>query len=210
MVGPVLARPVARVEDRGMAAETRPGPVLVTGANSGIGLASTIRFADRGWETWGTVRSPAKAEELTRAAHLAGVGSLVHPVVLDVSDHDAVVEAWTDFPPFYAVVNNAGMSEMGAVEEVSAADAKALLDVNLVAPAVVAACASSSSSRASSRPTSKPGRAHASRSGASTTTPRTGRRTSAPVRWWAAPTGSLPRRIWSPRRSSTPSRPGGP
>jgi NAD(P)-dependent dehydrogenase (short-subunit alcohol dehydrogenase family) len=141
MVGPVLARPVARVEDRGMAAETRPGPVLVTGANSGIGLASTIRFADRGWETWGTVRSPAKAEELTRAAHLAGVGSLVHPVVLDVSDHDAVVEAWTDFPPFYAVVNNAGMSEMGAVEEVSAADAKALLDVNLVAPAVVAACA---------------------------------------------------------------------
>ena len=33
----------------------KPGPVLVTGANSGFGLASTIRFAERGWETWGTV-----------------------------------------------------------------------------------------------------------------------------------------------------------
>jgi NAD(P)-dependent dehydrogenase (short-subunit alcohol dehydrogenase family) len=119
----------------------RPGPVLVTGANSGIGLASTLRFAQRGWEAWGTVRSEAKADTLREAAEEAGVVERVHPLVLDVSDHDATVEAWPDLPDFYGVVNNAGYSEVGAVEEVSAAQAKAQLDVNLVAPAVVSSCA---------------------------------------------------------------------
>jgi NAD(P)-dependent dehydrogenase (short-subunit alcohol dehydrogenase family) len=116
-------------------------PVLVTGANSGIGLASALRFADRGWDTWGTVRSEAKAEELRQAATEAGFGDRIHPVVLDVSDHDAVVARWPELPPFYAVVNNAGYSAMGAIEETSVADAKAQLDVNLIAPAVVSACA---------------------------------------------------------------------
>ncbi len=119
----------------------RPGPVLVTGANSGFGLAATLRFASRGWDTWGTVRSKPKAKVLRDAAREAGVAERVHPLVLDVSDHDAVVSTWPKLPPFYAVVNNAGYSELGAVEEVSAAAAKAQLDVNLVAPAVVASCA---------------------------------------------------------------------
>ena len=119
----------------------RPGPVLVTGANSGIGLASTLRFAERGWDTWGTVRSKAKAAALNDAARATGVSDRVHPLVLDVSDHDAVVARWPKLPPFYAVVNNAGYSELGAVEEVSAEEARRQLDVNLIAPAVVSSCA---------------------------------------------------------------------
>jgi NAD(P)-dependent dehydrogenase (short-subunit alcohol dehydrogenase family) len=123
------------------AARNRPGPVLVTGANSGIGLATAIRFASGGWEVWGTVRSEAKAADLSGAVEEAKVSHLVHPFVLDVSDHDAIVEAWPQLPAFYAVINNAGMSEVGTVEDVSAAEAKAILDVNLVAPAIVSACA---------------------------------------------------------------------
>ena len=119
----------------------RPGPVLVTGANSGFGLASTLRFAERGWDTWGTVRSKAKAAALNDAARATGVSDRVHPLVLDVSDHDAVVARWPKLPPFYAVVNNAGYSELGAVEEVSAEEARRQLDVNLIAPAVVSSCA---------------------------------------------------------------------
>ena len=119
----------------------KPGPLLVTGANSGFGLASTIGFAKRGWETWGTVRSVAKAEVVAEAAAEAGVAHLVHPTVLDVSDHDAVVGAWGELPNFYGVVNNAGYSETGAIEEVSATDVKRQLDVNLIAPAIVSSCA---------------------------------------------------------------------
>ena len=119
----------------------KPGAVLVTGANSGIGLATTLALARRGWETWGTVRSQAKAKALSAAAEQVDVGDLVRPVVLDVSDDKAVVARWKDLPGFYAVVNNAGYSELGAVEEVSAKEARAQLDVNVIAPAVVSSCA---------------------------------------------------------------------
>jgi NAD(P)-dependent dehydrogenase (short-subunit alcohol dehydrogenase family) len=87
------------------------------------------------------VRNAAKAHALAAEADAAGVAARLHPFVLDVSDHDAIVAAWPELPDFYGVVNNAGYSEMGAIEEVSAADAKAQLDVNLVAPAIVSACA---------------------------------------------------------------------
>ncbi|HSB87988.1 MAG TPA: SDR family NAD(P)-dependent oxidoreductase [Ilumatobacteraceae bacterium] len=119
----------------------RPGPVLVTGANSGFGLAASLRFAARGWDTWGTVRSKAKGKVLADAARQAGVSDRIHPLVLDVSDHEAVVARWPSLPSFHAVVNNAGYSELGAVEEVTAAQAKRQLDVNLIAPAVVSSCA---------------------------------------------------------------------
>jgi NAD(P)-dependent dehydrogenase (short-subunit alcohol dehydrogenase family) len=119
----------------------KPGAVLVTGANSGIGLATTLLLARRGWETWGTVRSKAKAKSLTDAAKEAKVADLVEPVVLDVSDDKAVVRRWPELPAFYGVVNNAGYSELGAVEDVSADQARAQLDVNVVAPAVVSSCA---------------------------------------------------------------------
>lgn len=119
----------------------KPGPVLVTGANSGIGLATVLLLAKRGWQTWGTVRSQAKGRALSKAAKDAGVGGLVHPVVLDVSDDEAVVARWPELPDFYGVVNNAGYSEMGAIEEVSASQAREQLDVNLIAPAVVSSCA---------------------------------------------------------------------
>jgi NAD(P)-dependent dehydrogenase (short-subunit alcohol dehydrogenase family) len=118
-----------------------PGPVLVTGANSGIGLATALRLARRGWEVWGTARSRAKAEALADAARDAKSGGRVRPLVLDVSDHDAVVEVWPELPDFWGVVNNAGYTELGALEEVSARQARAQLDVNLIAPAVVSACA---------------------------------------------------------------------
>ena len=65
----------------------------------------------------------------------------MRPLVLDVSDHERVVGVWKDLPDFYAVVNNAGYSQSGAVEEVTAAQARAQLDVNLVAPAIVSSCA---------------------------------------------------------------------
>jgi len=119
----------------------RPGPALVTGANSGIGLAATLHLASRGWEVHGTVRSRSKAVGLRREAREAGVADRVHALVLDVSDHEAVRARWPRLPDFYAVVNNAGMNVSGPIEDVPESAAKALLDINLVTPAVIASCA---------------------------------------------------------------------
>jgi NAD(P)-dependent dehydrogenase (short-subunit alcohol dehydrogenase family) len=43
-------------------------PVLVTGANSGIGLATAVELARRGFRSIGSVRSEAKAAAVHEAA----------------------------------------------------------------------------------------------------------------------------------------------
>ena len=60
--------------------------VLTTGANSGIGLATTIELARRGFHSIGSVRSKAKAKVVHAAAADAGVE--VETVLLDVTDDE--------------------------------------------------------------------------------------------------------------------------
>ena len=49
------------------------GAVLTTGANSGIGLATVIELARRGFDSVGSVRSAAKARAVREAAAKEGV-----------------------------------------------------------------------------------------------------------------------------------------
>ena len=105
--------------------------VLVTGANSGIGLATTIELAKRGMHAVGSVRSPAKARAVHAAARDADVD--VDTVILDVVNATRCKRVIDTLRP-YAVVNNAGISNMGAVEDVSDADVREQLEIMLVAP----------------------------------------------------------------------------
>lgn len=115
--------------------------VVVTGANGGIGLATAVELAGAGYDVIGTVRSEEKAH-LLRDAALAR-GSVVRWVVCDVADAGATerafaeVAAMTDGGP-WAVVNNAGYAQPGAVEDVSDEAARAQLEVNVLAPARIA------------------------------------------------------------------------
>ena len=61
--------------------------VLTTGVNSGIGLATVLELARRGFRSIGSVRSEAKAEVVHEAAAEAGVE--VETVLLDVADADS-------------------------------------------------------------------------------------------------------------------------
>ena len=94
---------------------------LVTGANSGIGLATVLELARRGWRTVGTVRSDVKADHVLKAAADAGVE--VTAAQLDVTDEDGCRRVVETYEPD-AIVNNAGYSAFGAVEDVTDAEAR--------------------------------------------------------------------------------------
>jgi NAD(P)-dependent dehydrogenase (short-subunit alcohol dehydrogenase family) len=115
--------------------------VVVTGANSGIGLVTVLELAAAGYDVIGTVRSEAKAQLVQEAADDKGVSLRV--VELDVNDADSCkagfeqIAGMTDGGP-WAVVNNAGYAQAGAVEDVDDELVRAQLETNLVAPIRIA------------------------------------------------------------------------
>jgi NAD(P)-dependent dehydrogenase (short-subunit alcohol dehydrogenase family) len=115
--------------------------VVITGANSGIGLATALELARVGYDVIGTVRNEDKARRLHEAAAERDVS--VRSVLADVADEEQTRQAFaqiddlTDGGP-WAVINNAGYAQAGAIEDVPAEDARHQLEVNLVAPARIA------------------------------------------------------------------------
>ena len=65
--------------------------VLITGTSSGIGLATALTAAQRGWTVVAGMRHPARAGVLTQAAIEAGVGDRIDVARLDVVDEGQVI-----------------------------------------------------------------------------------------------------------------------
>jgi NAD(P)-dependent dehydrogenase (short-subunit alcohol dehydrogenase family) len=106
--------------------------VLVTGANSGIGLATVLELARRGFQVTGSVRSDAKAATVAEAAADAGVE--VATVELDVTDADGCERVIAEIGPLHGLVNNAGYGVTGAIEDVLDEEARQALETMVVAP----------------------------------------------------------------------------
>jgi NAD(P)-dependent dehydrogenase (short-subunit alcohol dehydrogenase family) len=105
--------------------------VLTTGANSGIGLATAIEVARRGFISVAGVRSPAKARSVTRASKAAGVK--VKTVMLDVTDAGDCNRVMTALKP-YGLVNNAGVPASGAIEDVGDEEARVAMETMVLGP----------------------------------------------------------------------------
>jgi NAD(P)-dependent dehydrogenase (short-subunit alcohol dehydrogenase family) len=105
--------------------------VLTTGVNSGIGLAAVIEMARRGHRSVGSVRSTAKARTVQKHAREAGVA--VETVILDVTDAAACERVIDQVRPD-ALVNNAGFSSTGAVEDVGDDEARLAMETMVFAP----------------------------------------------------------------------------
>lgn len=105
--------------------------VLTTGANSGIGLATVLQLARRGFRSIGSVRSEEKAETVQKAAADAGVE--VETVLMDVNDPEQCERALSGLA-LYGLVNNAGYGVIGAIEDVEDDEAHALFETMVHAP----------------------------------------------------------------------------
>ncbi|MDQ1697382.1 MAG: hypothetical protein QOJ03_2735, partial [Frankiaceae bacterium] len=113
--------------------------VVVTGANSGIGLATALELAGAGYAVIGTARSAEKAQVLLDAAVERGVE--VRTVLLDVADAESTAKGFAEIAAMteiWAVVNNAGFAQAGSIEDVDDEAVRYQLEVNLVAPARIA------------------------------------------------------------------------
>ena len=99
--------------------------VLVTGCSSGIGRATAERLAAAGWNVY------ASARRIEAVEGLAGC----RPIQLDVTDDGsmraAVERIVREEGAVGALVNNAGYSQSGAVEEVPLADARRQFETNV-------------------------------------------------------------------------------
>jgi short-subunit dehydrogenase len=104
---------------------------VTTGANSGIGLATVLELARRGFRSVGTVRSTAKAEIVANAAADAGVQ--VDTRILDVTDAGTCEAVIDELRP-WALINNAGYSITGSVEDVTDDEARAAFETMVFAP----------------------------------------------------------------------------
>jgi NAD(P)-dependent dehydrogenase (short-subunit alcohol dehydrogenase family) len=91
------------------------GPVLVTGCSTGIGRATAAHLSGLGHTVFATARRPDTLTEL------AGVGCRL--LALDVTDEgsmrDAVAAVESQHGRVGALVNNAGYSQSGPVEEIT-------------------------------------------------------------------------------------------
>lgn len=105
--------------------------VMVTGANSGLGLAIALELASRGHRVVGTVRSEAKAATLHEDA--AAKGLTVEHRLLDVTDAETGAAVVDEIRPD-ALINNAGFGRTVPVELMDDAEAAALIDTMLLSP----------------------------------------------------------------------------
>jgi NAD(P)-dependent dehydrogenase (short-subunit alcohol dehydrogenase family) len=91
-------------------------PVLVTGASSGIGYATALMLAGKGFRVFAGARRVDKLQELAIRS-----GGHITPIALDVTSASSIAAAMRAITDggarLYGLVNNAGVSVTGPIEE---------------------------------------------------------------------------------------------
>jgi NAD(P)-dependent dehydrogenase (short-subunit alcohol dehydrogenase family) len=96
---------------------------LVTGASSGIGAATAQALARRGWTVYGTSRSPESVKE-----PMPGVKYLP----LDLTDDASIVACAKAAGDVDVLINNAGESQSGPLEELPMEAVERLFRLNVL------------------------------------------------------------------------------
>lgn len=107
--------------------------VLISGAGSGIGLASALYLAQQGWRVYATVPADAQGAGVEAAAATHGVSLRVR--TLDVTDRHSIAAAVAaiveESGGIDAVVHSAGLGLRGFFEDLADAEIRRVFDVNV-------------------------------------------------------------------------------
>ncbi|MCL6589719.1 MAG: SDR family NAD(P)-dependent oxidoreductase [Firmicutes bacterium] len=112
-------------------AETK---VFITGASSGIGAATALLLAQKGYQVWGTTRDLAKVKKLP-----VELQTKVKFIKLDLTDDASAKQGVAEFlsqsgGEVDILINNAGCNVFGPVEEYSLEKAKEIFNLNYFGP----------------------------------------------------------------------------
>ena len=116
------------------------GAIVITGASSGIGQTTVLALARAGWYVFGGVRTVQDSAKLAASAGAVGLGDLVQPILLDVTDNTQIAVAQELVALtlrerglyLTGLVNNAGIAVGGPIEEVPLARLREILAINVV------------------------------------------------------------------------------
>ena len=108
---------------------------IVTGANSGFGLLSSIELAECGFQVLATMRDITKSGELLAHAKEKGVYSYITILPLDVTSSGSIQKFKNELAQGYTsidlLLNNAGFAVGGFAEEVNLEDYKEQFETNV-------------------------------------------------------------------------------
>ena len=96
--------------------------ILITGCSSGFGLSTARHFLDHGWSVIATMRSPSP--------DLLPPSGRLRVLPLDVTDAQSIARAVETAGPLDALVNNAGIGALGALEGMSLQTVRELFETN--------------------------------------------------------------------------------
>jgi NAD(P)-dependent dehydrogenase (short-subunit alcohol dehydrogenase family) len=109
--------------------------VLIAGTSSGIGLATVVVLASRGWRVFATMRNPNKKNPLEQALRAVGAQVNVDIEELDVASQASIQAATASIlartgNTLDAVVHNAGVAAAGALEDVPELELRRVMETN--------------------------------------------------------------------------------
>ena len=122
------------MEGKNIMARLNGKVAIITGANSGVGAATAVKFASEGAKVVITARREAPLMEV--AAKIREAGGEVLPIVSDISKPDdakrVVAETLATFGALDILVNNAGVLDGGlkAIDKFTDEDMDRVIDIN--------------------------------------------------------------------------------
>ena len=106
---------------------------FITGGSSGVGLGISRACMEAGMKVAIGYRTDAHVDQAMR--QLAGAGSRIHPICVDVTDREAMANAAKEvvavFGKVHVLVNNAGVQNPAPLSAMSYAEWDALMSVNV-------------------------------------------------------------------------------